>query len=71
MSYSPEITALAHRAAVLTDQIDRTLARRDALARERAEVWAKAVAAGATKEQLARRAGVHKAQVAKAMKRYA
>lgn len=71
MRFSPEITALAARGAELTEQINRARARTASLARERARVWDEAVKAGATHDQLARRASVGKAQVNKALVRYA
>lgn len=71
MRSNPEITALAARGAELTEQITRARERTATLARERARVWDEAIKAGATHEQLARRAQVGKAQVNKALGRYA
>jgi len=71
MRFSPEITELARRGERLTRRIERHRRIAHDLAAERGEVWAKGVAAGASHEQLADRAGVHKGQVAKALARYA
>lgn len=70
MRSSPEITTLAARGATLTRQIDASRKRTERLARERAKVWDDAVKAGATHEQLARRAQIGKAQINKALDRY-
>lgn len=60
------IRRLSRRGAALTRQLART----DDLARERAAVWREALTLGASQQQLADDAGVHHAQIGKALRRY-
>ena len=65
------IADLADRGARLTVEIGKLDADHDRLARERAEVWVEALAAGATQTLLAEKAGLHHSQIGKALRRYA
>jgi len=65
-----EAEELTKRGAALTRRMTRNQTAHDELARERADVWRKAIAAGASQHALARAAGLHHSQVAKAIERY-
>lgn len=66
-----EAKELARRGRSLTKQAHRTAAKHEQIMAERAQVWSKAITAGASQRQLAIVAGVNPCQVAKALDRYA
>jgi len=65
-----EAEELTKRGAAITRRMTRNQDAHETLARERAEVWRQALAAGASQHGLARAAGLHHSQVAKAVERY-
>jgi len=70
MTRPDELTRLLRRGATLTRRLARSKERHEELARERAEVWQSALAHGASGHAVARAAGIHHSQVAKAIERY-
>lgn len=68
--HAPEVERLARQGAKLTAEMARSAERNETLARRRAQVWADALAAGATHRLLANAAGLHPSQILKAVYRY-